>query len=168
MLDKIHRVTWIAVWSIFLLTSCNSSLHSDAVAQHEKKYPDIRKKYVYQSILRVANIKGDPNYNKLIEDVRKITLYLPPRQDSTYQITELRPAIRQEGYEELIDVRSKDAQRISLWVREKDDMSHYLGLIDSETDDIIFEIDGTIHPEYLTAITMADESILTDLIKSGF
>ncbi|HJW30889.1 MAG TPA: DUF4252 domain-containing protein, partial [Saprospiraceae bacterium] len=134
----------------------------------EKKYPELRKKYVYQSLIRLANVKRDPNFENLIRDVRKIILYLPPRNDSTYTISGLQTGIQKDGYEELVDVRTADKQRISLWVKESGKKAHYVGLVDSDTDDIVMEIDGEIHPEYLGAIKMANESSLTNLLKGGF
>ena len=147
---------------------CQKSETPDSIAQLEKQYPEIRKKYVYQSLIRLANVKQDPDFEKLIKDLRKVILYMPPREDSTYNISSMRPSMRAEGYEELVDVRTADAQRISLWVKESGAKSHYMALVDSESDDIILELDGEIHPEYLGSIKMTDESALTDLLIGGF
>jgi hypothetical protein len=151
-----------------LLASCQKEDTAPVIAQHEKKYPEIRKKYVYQSLIRLANVKHDPDFEKLIKDVEKIILYLPPKEDSTYQIKDLRSGMRSGGYEELVDVRTADAQRISLWVKENGSKQHYLALVDSEAEDLVLEIDGQIHLEYLSSINMADQESLMDLLKGGF
>jgi hypothetical protein len=151
-----------------LLVGCQREDTAPVIAQHEKKYPDIRKKYVYQSLIRLANVNHDPDFEKLIKDVKKVILYLPPSEDSTYQIKDLLTGMRSGGYEELVDVRTADAQRISLWVRENGSKQHYLALVDSEAEDLILEIDGQIHLEYLNSIRMTDESALMDLLKGGF
>ena len=153
---------------VLLLPSCKQEEQVDSIVKLEKQYPEIRKKYVYQSLIRLANVKHDPDFESLIKDVKKVVLYLPPHDDSTYQITHMRGEIRNEGFEELIDVRTSDAQRISLWVKESGEHSKYVALVDSEDDDVILEVDGEIHPEYLTSISMADESSLLDLLKGGF
>lgn len=138
------------------------------LAKHEQAYPELRKKYVYQSLIRLANINRDPNFEKLIKDVRKIILYLPPSEDSTYQIKDVRSDMREGGYEELVDVRTAEAQRISLWVRDSESRPHYLGLVDSEEEDLILEIDGQLDLQYLSAINLADMGSLMDLLKGGF
>jgi hypothetical protein len=168
MLNKTSWVLLLALGSVLFFTACQQEQQVKAIVDHEAKHPGIKKKYVYQSLIRLANVKQDENFEKLIKDVRKVILYMPPGDDSTYQITALRPAIREEGFEELIDVRTSDAQRISLWVKEANGRDKYIALVDSESDDIILEIDGTIHPEYLASIATADQSSLTDLLKGGF
>lgn len=168
MLSKTSRLLIILCLTSCVLAGCQKPETVPSIAALEKKYPEIRKKYIYQSLIRLANVRQDPNFEKLIKDVRKVILYLPPKDDSTYQITGLRSGIRENGYEELIDVRTNQAQHISLWVKEEGKQAHYIGFVDTDTDDIIMEIDGQIHPEYLTSIRLADESSLQDLLKGGF
>jgi hypothetical protein len=159
----------LVVLSVFIvLVSCSKDETSDVLAKHEKAYPEIRKKYVYQSLIRLANIKRDPEFEKLIKDVRKIILYMPPSGDSTYQIANVRSGMRDDGYEELIDVRTAEAQRISLWVKESESKSHYLALLDSDKDDLILELDGELNLQYLSSLTMADQGSLMDLLQGGF
>jgi hypothetical protein len=74
----------------------------------------------------------------------------------------------EEGYEQLIDVRTADAQRISLWVKESKSKSHYLALVDAAEMDVILEMDGEIHPEYLSSIASANQESLKGLLKGGF
>ena len=152
---------------LLMLCACNKDEVSPTLARHEKKYPDIRKKYAYQSIIRLANVKRDPDFEKLIKDVRKVVLYLPPQGDSTYQIKELSSGMRTDGYEELVNVRTADAQRISLWVKDVDAKAHYIALVDAQ-EDVILEIDGHINLEYLTALNVADKQSLMDLLQGGF
>ena len=168
MLNETTRLIAFLWVAILLATGCNKPETTPALVQLEKKYPEIQKKYVYQSLIRLANIKRDPDFEKLIQDVRKITLYLPPREDSTYTIGDMRSAVRSDGYEELIDVRTANAQRISLWVKESGKKSKYLGFVDAADTDIIMELDGEIHPEFLSSVMLADTSSLNQLLKGGF
>lgn len=168
MFNKNQGWLWLALWLLPVCIACQKQPAREVLVEHEKQYPDLRKKYIYQSVIRIANVKKDPDFEKLIKDLNKIIVYLPPDGDSTYQVTPLRSAFRSAGYEELVDVRTKDAQRISLWLSEKGDAPHYVALLDSEDTDLILEMDGEIHPEYLSAITSADESQLMDLLKTGF
>ena len=153
---------------LLTLISCKQEDKDSLLVKHESQYPELRKKYVYQSLIRLANVNRDPEFEKLIRDVKKVILYLPPKNDSTYQIKDLRSGMRLEGYEELVDVRSQDALRVSLWVKETNFKSHYLALLDSEIADYVLEIDGEIHLEYLTSIKLADQESLLGLLKGGF
>jgi hypothetical protein len=168
MLNQTRRLVFPLLLVLLAVTACSKRAEIPTIAAHEKQYPDIRKKYVYQSIIRIANIDKDPNFEKLIQDLRKVILYLPPSGDSTYQITALRSGIRADGFEELLDIRTGDAQRISLWVKDSGAEARYVAFVDSEESDIILEVDGEIHPEYLSALTMADESQLMNMLKGGF
>lgn len=155
-------------FACMVLISCAKPETPPSILKLEKQYPEIRKKYVYQSLIRLANVKHDADFEKLIKDVRKIILYLPPEGDSTYQITSLRSGVQSDGYEQLLDVRTANAQRISLWVKETGKKSHYLGMVDSKEEDVIMEIDGEIHPEYLNSILGADQSSLLGFLKGSF
>lgn len=153
---------------LLLIPGCQKENVTPVLAKHEKQYPEIRKKYVYQSLIRLANIKKDPDFEKLIKDVNKVILYLPPSGDSTYQIKDIRNGLPADGYETLVDVRTADAQRISLWVKESNAKSHYIALMDAADQDVILEIDGQINIEYLSAINVADEGSLLKLLEGGF
>ncbi len=153
---------------LLLIPGCQKENVTPVLAKHEKQYPEIRKKYVYQSLIRLANIKKDPDFEKLIKDVNKVILYLPPSGDSTYQIKDVRNGLPADGYETLVDVRTADAQRISLWVKEANSKSHYIALMDAADQDVILEIDGQINIEYLSAINVADEGSLLKLLEGGF
>ena len=153
---------------ILVQIACRKDETTDVLVKHEKAYPELRKKYVYQSLIRLANIKRDPEFEKLIKDVRKIILYMPPSGDSTYQIKDVRAGMRDDGYEELVDVRTADTQRISLWVRDSESNPHYLALLDSDKDDIILEIDGQLDLQYLASINIADKGSLMDFLQGGF
>ncbi|MEO6132831.1 MAG: DUF4252 domain-containing protein [Saprospiraceae bacterium] len=150
----------------FLALSCQNEHIPAAIIGHEAKYPDVQKKYLYQSIIRLANINGDPDFNKLIRDVRKITIYLPPKEDSTYQIKDLSTGIMADGFEQLMEVRTADAARISLWVKESNAQSQYIGFLDTKTEDIFFDIDGPLNLKYLSSLKVADQSSLMDLLKN--
>jgi hypothetical protein len=150
------------------LTACQPEYKAKPIADLENQYPEIRKKYVYQSLIRLANINRDPNFEKLIRDLEKVVIYMPRAEDSTFQVTSLRSGLREENYEELLDIRTEQQQRINLWVKETGSQSHYLCLVDSDTEDLILELDGQIHIEYLSALTLADQGSLQKMLMGGF
>ena len=161
------RPTLLLCFSLMFLfmSACKDDKAPAVITRHEAKYPEIRKKYLYQSVIRLANINRDPAFDKLIKDVHKIIIYLPPREDSTYQITEVRSGMRNDGYEQLVDVRTTDEARVSLWVNESKAEPHYMGLFDTSDDDYIFEIDGQLNLEYISSLKMADQSSLLNFLK---
>jgi len=158
-------LTHFAFLAFLTVSGCTGEKPTTVITRHEARYPHIQKKYLYQSVIRLANLSGDPAFNELIKDVRKVTIYLPPREDSTYQIQDVSSGMREEGYEELMSVRMEDANKISLWVNESTSRPHYMGLLDTEDDDIIFEIDGQLNLKYISALKFADQGSLMDLIN---
>ena len=159
----------LLVFILFLFLSglwaCRQETDPVVLQKHLEAYPDINKKYLYQSVIRLANVKNDPDFDKLIRDVRKITIYMPPSGDTTYQIKEVKTHIRTGGYEELMSVRTANGDQVSLWVNEILSKPHYLALLDTPADDYILEIDGQIDLEYISAINVADENALKGLLN---
>lgn len=156
---------WVLLVMAALVLACGRDQSGKIFEDHLTKYPEIGRKYIYKSVLRLANVKDDPDYNKLIKDVRKIIIYSPPSNDSTYQLKELRSAIRSGGYEELMDVRTANKDRINLWVNESLPKPHYIGLLESSNDEYIFEIDGQINLEYVNALDVIDQESLRALLN---
>jgi len=155
---------WVYFLFAVILFACSGNQEPEIFEQHLKDYPGINKKYIYQSVLRLANTKQDPDFDKLIRDVRKITIYFPP-EDTTYQVKTLRTSMRSGGYEELMDFRTAKGERLSLWLNEALDKPHYVGFVEISGDYYIFDIDGQLDLNYLSALNMADESSLRDLFK---
>ena len=54
-------------------------------------------------------------------------------------------------YELLIDGRTADDMRMSMWVKDLGSRSHYIALIEAVDQDMILEVDGQINIEYLMA-----------------
>ena len=67
-----YRLILVLLPFFLVLTACEEEYSSDVLAKHEKAYPKLQKKYVYQSLIRLANVKHDPDFENLIKDVRKI------------------------------------------------------------------------------------------------
>lgn len=158
------RILLLVIMGSFLLPGCTEEPASGALQEHLEKHPSVRKKYFYQSVIRVANINHDANFEGLIRDLRKVTAYLPPREDSTYTIAPLRPRLREDGFETLIEARSADAQRLSLWVKEWHGTDRYLALIEGEQGDIILEVDGQIGVEYIASLAGTDQEAIRKLV----
>ena len=165
-MDKRPRpIAWVCYALLLALAACQQESQSKVFEKHLADNPDIRPKYIYQSVLRLANINHDPDFDKLIRDVDKITIYFPPREDSTYQLKDLRTTIRSSGYEELFDVRTANKDRVNLWVNESLKEPHYVGLLDTSGEDYAFEIDGTIDLEYVSSLSMIDQETLTKFLS---
>ena len=158
-------IVWIGFLFLLILFACQQDANSKVVEKHLAEYPDVRKKYIYQSLIRLANINNDPDFDKLIRDVDKIIIYFPPREDTTYQIKALRSNISETGYELLFDVRTASKERINLWVDESGKEPHYIGLFDTTADDYIFEIDGQLDLDYISSINMIDQETLRKFLN---
>lgn len=156
---------WAYLALIVICFSCSREDPSKVLERHLPHYEDISKNYVYQSVLRLANLTQDPDFDNMIRDIRKITIYQPTASDSTFQIKDLRADLREEGYEELMDFKTADKARASLWLNESFKKPHYIGLLDSAEDDYIFEIDGEIDLEYVSALNLFNPQTLQDLIN---
>lgn len=161
------RPTSIFLTGFLLLTllSCTKESETNVFDKHLADHPEIRKKYIYQSILRVANTKKDPDFNKLIRDVEKITIYMPPSGDSTYQLKTLRIGMRSGGYEELMDFKTGKGEWISLWLNESTGQPHYTALIETSADDYILDIEGEIDLNYISSVNVVEESLLRSLLN---
>lgn len=158
-------IAWAYYALLSLLIACQQDTSSEVFKKHLADNPDIRPQYIYQSLLRLANINQDPDFDKLIRHVDKIIIYFPPSEDSTYQIKDLRNTIRTSGYEELFDVRTAEKDRINLWVNESLKESHYVGLLDTSGEDIIFEIDGMLDLEYISSLAVIDQKTLRNFLS---
>lgn len=153
---------------LLLLSSCEQPPPSGILPGLEEKYPNLRKRYIYQSMLRLANQNRDPDFENLIRDVHKIVLYTPHSNDSTFQVNTLRPELRNEGFEELVDFRNTNGDRITLWLRDKDDDSQFVAIMDTPADDFIVEIDGQLNLQYLNALRKVDQTTLFNLKDISF
>ena len=158
-------MAWMCFVFMLILFACQQEVNSKVVEKHLAEFPDVRKKYIYQSLIRLANINNDPEFDKLIRDVDKIIIYFPPREDTTYQIKGLRSNISEVGYELLFDVRTASKDRINLWVDETGKEAHYIGLLDTSAEDYIFEIDGELDLEYISSINMIDQETLRKFLN---
>jgi hypothetical protein len=161
-----HRVRpWPILAALLVsLVACTPSPVSPALQAHLDAHTKIRPKYFYQSIIRVANSDRNPGFDALIRDVRKVTAYLPPREDSTYTLSALRPGLREDGFETLLEARTADSQRLSLWVKTVDQQEHYLALVEAPEGQIILEVDGRLAIEHLTSLTGAEQASIRKLI----
>ena len=158
-------LAWAYYVLLSLLIACQQDSSPDIFKKHLADNPDIRPQYIYQSLLRLANVHHDPDFDKLIRDVNKIIIYFPPKEDSTYQIKDLRSTIRTSGYEELFDVRTAEKDRINLWVNESLAEPHYVGLLDTSGEDIVFEIDGMLDLEYISSLAVIDQKTLRNFLS---
>lgn len=131
-----------------------------------KDNPDLRKFYVYQSIIRLANQGQDPNFNKLIKGIRKLDVYVS-RRDSLADHTvlaELHRGLRDEGYDRLIEADISEGKLV-LHNRTARNQEFFLAtLMETAGRLVILEIDGTFDLKYLMTIQQMDFGILQELV----
>lgn len=128
-----------------------------------------KKYYVYQSVMRILNVKGDPDFNRMIRDVRRIVVHQPNVVDDSTGVK--KPAIRQlirqlekEGFEPLIEARESN-MRITFFSRGAIDQAEFVLVIRDREKAYVAEVEGTLNMEYIGALANADISELTNYLK---
>lgn len=150
--------------AFFSLLACSPRPVSSALQDFLDQHPELRPKYVYQSILRVVNADRNPEFEKLIRDIHCVTVYLPSEADSTFSLASLRPVLQADGYEILLEARTANLQRISLWVKTANGDEFYLALVESPGKDVILKLEGRLAIEYLPSLTEANQAALQRLM----
>ncbi len=160
------------IFLLFLIAfACQSSGlgQSNAIASFMEEHGEGKKYYVYQSVMRILNVKGDPDFNHMIKDVRRIIVHQPNVvNDSTgVQKTAIRQLIRQlegEGFEPLIEARESN-MRITFFSRGAIDRAEFVLVMRDHDKAYVAEVEGTLNMEYIGALANADISELTDYLK---
>lgn len=120
---------------------------------------------LYPSTLRMANISGDPEFNKLVNDIEKVLIYT--FDSTTVASKSYRDLIKnyeEVGYEEYMTMYGKQLIKI---IGKKDE---YVGIIAVEDNAMGFYLRGTIPfakiPELIKNFQEGDLlPIITDQFK---
>lgn len=118
-------------------------------------------KFIYQSVIRMANTSKSENFEALIKDIKYIKLYTS--RDSSFQISAFKSKLRDEGYETLIESRIEQ-QQVALWLMDHPTKPYYIGFMDGSDRDVILTMDGKFHLEYLLSLTGEEQSSLQKIL----
>ena len=156
---------------IFIAVACQYAGfgQSKAIASFMEEHGEGKKYYVYQSVMRILNVKGDADFNKMIKDVRRIVVHQPNvASDSTGvqkgAIKGLISQLEKEGYESLIEAR-ESSMRITFFSRGDIDRAEFVLVMRDQDRAYVAEVEGTLNMEYIGALANADISELTNYLK---
>ena len=136
-----------------------------AVETFIENHPNLDEYYVYQSTLRMINQEGDPDFNRLIKDIRKINIYI---SEGSTDVTEesyrsMLDDLFREGFEVLIDAKY-EATLINMMSKDAGSRSYYV-LAVRDTDNFgLMEMDGSLDLRYLKALENMDFSKLQKIV----
>lgn len=151
----------IAGWVLLLISCTSTTPPATPLDKYLKDLGTMDEKYIYQSVIRMANTSKSENFEALIKDIKYIKLYTS--RDSTFQMADLKSKLRNEGYETLIETRLKE-QQVALWLKDDPTKPLYVGLMDGGDSDMILTMDGKFHLEYLLKLTGDQQSALQNIL----
>lgn len=109
--------------------------------------------YFYPSTLRMLNVNKDPNWNKMVKDVKHLRL-LTFSDDSLLSArrAELLRALEGEGFEEVMTFRSPGASVRLFGKYSEEEMQGLVGFIMQEDQGFVVELEGMVDPIQLYSI----------------
>lgn len=151
-----------------LLTSCiipekdRDPLRSDYIDNYK-----FRSFYLYQSVLRIANINQNPKINKLIKDLDRVDVHIFKGEDPKADMLSIRKQLRKDGYEDLISTRMADQGRINLKTKNTGNKEKFALVGNANGRYLYVELQGHLNLEYLGEIGSVDWSKLTEQIGNN-
>ncbi|MEP5611904.1 MAG: hypothetical protein ABJP45_06625 [Cyclobacteriaceae bacterium] len=124
--------------SILLLLISVSALAQESIIKDFAEDRNNLKLCLYPSTLRMVNIKKDPDFYELVNDVEKLLIYTLNTNTSKSESTDWTNEYRNIGYEEYIAMSGK----IDLIVLGKDE--EYVGVTGSNGNVAAFYLRGAI------------------------
>lgn len=98
----------------------------------------------YPSTLRMIDLSKNPEYQALVNDIRKLLVYKIENSDSTLKVlNDLCSDFMQMGYDELMQVSKKERNSLVL-VNEKNGNNGFTGFIQSGESLFAFYLQGTL------------------------
>lgn len=136
-----------------------------AVEDFVKNYPDLKKYYLYQSTLRMLNKDNNPDFNKLIKDVKKINAYVAEGNSDITKgnYDKMVDNLMTEGFELYAKAKYEGAH-INLVGKDKGKNSYFVLALRDDANFALLELDGQLDLAYMTVLNDLDFESLTDVI----
>lgn len=164
MKNKLLLLTLI----FFSVTSAFSQ--SDVVKSYINDHPNGISFYFYKSVLRVLHSEGkngDSDYNKFIKDLDYVRFfYLGDETDIEHLSSDFLPKIKQEGYEDLIELR-ESGFRIRFYMKGEGEEAKFMGLVAEPTFLLIFEVEGNPNLNYMNTLSDLDLRKIKNIIPAN-
>lgn len=156
---------------ILLFIQSDSFSQSKALERFREIHGEGKQYFVYQSVLRILNIDGNPDFNQLIRNVRRVVVHNPQLVvDSTNAhrqiIAQLIDDLHGESFENLIEAKNS-GMRITLMSRGPTESAEFILLMRNPESTYFAEIEGSLDIEYIGALANAQFSELTNFLDRG-
>ncbi|MDX1409870.1 MAG: DUF4252 domain-containing protein [Saprospiraceae bacterium] len=156
---------WIMSLALMTALTVAGQAQIKAVEAFIEDHPNLDEYYVYQSTLRMINQEGDPDFNRLIKDIRKINIYISEGSTDVTEESyrEMLTDLANEGFEVLINAKY-EATLINMMSKDAGNRSYYV-LAVRDTDNFgLMEMDGSLDLRYLKALEKMDFGKLQKLV----
>ena len=150
---------------LIALTANVVSAQVNAVEQFLTENPNVEKFFIYQSSLRMLNQGADPDFNKLIKDIRKINVYISEAasESATQSYRKMVQNLGAEEFETLVNVKN-DGMRINLMSRDSGSRSLYVLAASEGSNFAVMEMDGSLDLRYLESLEHLDFAQLRKIV----
>jgi hypothetical protein len=155
---------WLFVL-LFGILAVSLTAQSKVVEKFIKKHPELQDYYVYQSTLRAINQEGDPDFNRLIKNIRKINVYIAEGNSSVTRdsYTKMIRDLERDDFESLI-IAKYEGTSIDLMSQGEGKTAYYV-LVAMDNDNFgLMEMDGTLDLRYLNTLNNIDFGMLTEQV----
>lgn len=143
-----------------MLTPMLSLAQGKTMRELSDQYPDAFELMFYHSSLNMLNIEDNEDYARVIRDIDRIKLIRIEKEKFDFasgELSDIRAALTDRSYEELMMVTSKDS-KISVFIQEDgDDVEGFFLYMDEEESFTAIDVRGKIQ--------LNDIGLLVDKLK---
>lgn len=153
-------------FALLLGISLAASAQIKPVEDFLKANKDLSKYFIYQSTLRMLNQDGDPDFNRLIKDIRKINVYIAMEEGvavSKQSHQKMLDDLTAVKFETLVSAKM-DGALINLMSKEEGDRAYYVLAASEEANFALLEMDGRLDLRYLQSLEKFDFNKLRKLV----
>ena len=112
--------------------------------------------YIYNSVLRLANSKNNPDFNRLIHDVDRIDVHLLKGQKAKSNFLIIKDRLKNAQYKPLITTTFNGDQRLELLALDNTTSSSYKILLHIDNQYALMELIGTFNLAYINAVSQGN------------
>jgi hypothetical protein len=151
---------------ITVMPGCN---RTDSITRFGEEHKMDRQYYVYPSTLRMANLKQDEEFYKLIGDFEKGEFYsLSNTPENSDLVNQLKNDMIKEGFEEAMMYNARDRD-VTVYVRERK-VPKIAAILETDSTYNIIQIEGLINitkiPKLIKYFDKADYLNVLEIIQT--
>jgi len=115
------------------------------------KGENARSFFLYKSTLRSFSDKNSESFNKLIENVERISIHLLPDSIPPKSIEELKVNFAKEGFELLKFDKTLD-KGFSIYKKSDKNMPEYVAIMNAENNTLLIELLGEVDLKHIASL----------------